>query len=141
MEPDLKELLSFLFQRADATQTFWNFYIGAVSAVLGLVTAGKPNWLNVWVRSVITAAFLVFAAANFVALDSVCTLREELMMVASKMKGYTQIAKVVEAVKPPAKYVLRGFHGALDVAVVIAIWGIPFARRRYELTSRSKGHG
>jgi hypothetical protein len=136
VESELKELLGFLFQRADATQTFWNFYAGAVTAVLGLVTAGKPAWLNVWVRSGITAAFLVFAVANFAALNSIRTQRDELMAVASEMKGYSRIAKVVAAVKPATKWELRGFHGALDVAVVIAIWGIPFARRRYELTSR-----
>ena len=42
---ELRDLLGFLFQRADATQ----FYVGAVTAVLALVTAGRAEWLNPWV--------------------------------------------------------------------------------------------
>ncbi len=49
LEDELKDLLGFLFQRADATQIFWNFYVGAVTGVLALVTAGRAEWLNPWV--------------------------------------------------------------------------------------------
>lgn len=139
MDDTLKQLLAFMFQRADATQTFWNFYAGAVTAVLGLVTAGKAEWLNRWVCLGITFAFLVFAVGNFIALDAVRAQRQELMNVAKAVKGYAQMENVVAAVRPPTKQQLRLFHGALDVGTVVAIWGVPIARRRYELTSRSRG--
>ena len=63
MPIELKDLLSFLFQRADAMQTFWNFYAGAVTAVLGVVTAGKSDWLNRWVSAALTAARQAVGAA------------------------------------------------------------------------------
>jgi hypothetical protein len=139
MEGDLKDLLGFLFQRADATQTFWNFYVGAVTAVLALVTAGRAEWLNRWVCLGLTAVFLVFAAGNFRALDSVRSQREQLIDVARQVKGYERVEKVVMAVRPPSPGTLYVFHGSLDVAVIVAIWGIPFARRRHELAGRPRG--
>jgi len=139
MDDELKQLLAFLFQRADATQTFWNFYAGAVTAALGLVTAGKSEWLNRWVCAGLTVAFVVFAVGNFIALDAMRAQRQELMEVAKEVKGYSRIERVVTAVRPPTKEQLRLFHGALDLGTVGAIWGVPIARRRYELTTRSRG--
>jgi ABC-type nitrate/sulfonate/bicarbonate transport system permease component len=36
-----KDILSFVFQRADATQTFWNFFATVATAILGFVAAAK----------------------------------------------------------------------------------------------------
>lgn len=40
---DMKDVLSFLFQRADATQTFWNFYTTVFTALLALLMAAIPE--------------------------------------------------------------------------------------------------
>ena len=141
MPIELKDLLSFLFQRADAMQTFWNFYAGAVTAVLGVVTAGKSEWLNRWVSAALTAAFLLFAVGNFISLDAVRRQRAALIDVALSSSGALAVRDVVTAVRPPTAGQLRLFHGALDVATLIAIWGIPLARRRYERAGRATSRG
>jgi len=135
IDEELRQLLAFLFQRADATQTFWNFYVGVATAALGIVTAGKAEWLNRWVCSGLTVAFAVFALGNFAALDAMRAQRQELIAVAKDMKGYSRVEKVVDAVRPPTKEELRLFHGALDLGIVLAIWGVPIARRRHERVS------
>jgi hypothetical protein len=133
MNSELKDVLGLLFQRADAMQTFWNFYAGAVTAALGVVTAGRAQWLNRAVCAGLTAAFVVFAIGNFVSLNAVRAQRAALMRVAEKTKGYDDAVRgVVVAVKPPDPWELWLFHGALDAATIAAIWGIPLARRRHE---------
>jgi hypothetical protein len=129
MEEGWKDLLALLFQRADATQTFWNFYAGAVAAVPAFVTAGRPEWLN---------RFLVFVAGNLSARDAVRQQRHQLTALASSMKGHSQMEKVVKAVALPTKMELWLFHGSLDLAVLLAIRGVPYARRRYELKRQGK---
>lgn len=61
---NIKKVLEFLFQRADATQTFWNLYIGAVTTTLGLLTAAKVEWFRREVCIALTFVFAVFALSE-----------------------------------------------------------------------------
>jgi hypothetical protein len=171
MDDQLKDLLGLLFQRADAMQTFWNFYAGAVTIVIGVVTAGKAEWLNRTACAGLSLAFVVFAAGNFASLDAVRRQREALAQIAmariastappktadrptqpaapgpppataaSPPEPQASLKKVVEAVKPPTLLELYLFHGALDAVTLGALWGIPAARRRHERVARVGGRG
>lgn len=68
---DTQQALSFLFQRADATQTFWNFYATTATALLAFLAAAKAKWINRTVCMVLMVGFVVFAGANYWALDQV----------------------------------------------------------------------
>jgi hypothetical protein len=136
MDGELKDLLGILFQRADAMQTCWNFYAGAVTAALGVVTAGKSRWLNRTVCAGLTAAFVVFAVGNFISLNAVRRQRAALVTLAEARIARVQDAarpaeagkgsalrELVKAVAPPTPRQLWLFHGALDPATIAAIWG------------------
>ncbi len=134
-ELELKDLLGFLFQRQDATQTIWTFYSGAVALIAGLVTASKVEWLTVQVRVAITVLFLVFATTNFLALHSIHLQREALVKLAKETlkkdkSPQSDIERAVMAAKAPETWMVIAFHGSLDLAVLAAVWWIPLARRR-----------
>lgn len=150
MDGELKDLLGMLFQRVDAIQTFWNFCAGAVTATLGVVSAGKSRWLNRTVCAGLTAAFVVFAVGNFISLNAVRRQRAALVTLAEARTARVQDAarpaeagkgpalqELVKAVALPTPRQLWLFHGAPDAATIAAIWRIPLARRRYEGSGRA----
>ena len=108
--------------------------------MLGVVTAGKSDWLNRGVSAALTAAFLLFAVGNFISLDAVRRQRAALVDVALSSSG-ARLSVHRGGGAPPTAWELRLFHGSLDVATVVAIWGIPLARRRYERAGRAKSRG
>ena len=80
----------------------------------------------------LTIAFVLFAASNFWALDSARRQREGLIAHAEAQLSPNEGADlqlVLEAVAPPSESLLRSFHASLDLAVLAAIWLIPFVRR------------
>jgi len=128
---EINDALSFLFQRADATQTFWNFYITIATALLTFLAAGKTQWINKKVCAVLTVGFLVFAFANFGAVDQVRGQRAALISLIPKLDSYDPCFKaVIESTKPPTASDLKLFHGTLDGIVVALIWIIPYIRQR-----------
>lgn len=134
----LQQTLEFVFARADAMQTFWNLYIVVVTAILGFLGSSKLAWRTHIVPTVLTIGFLLFAASNFWALDSARRQREGLIAHAETQlvpNEGADLGRVLGAVAPPSESLLRLFHAALDLAVLAAIWLIPFVRR----TSDSRG--
>ncbi len=128
----LQETLEFVFVRADAMQGFWNLYIVVVTAILGFLGSSKLAWRTHIVPAVLTIGFLLFAASNFWALNSARRQREGLIAHAQSQLAQNEradLGRVLEAVAPPSESLLRSFHGALDLAVLAAIWLIPYARR------------
>ena len=128
----LQETLNFVFARADAMLTYWNLYIVVVTAILGFLGSSKLAWRTHAVPTVLTIAFVLFAASNFWALDSARRQREGLIAHAETQLAGNEGADlqlVLEAVAPPSESLLRSFHAALDLAVLAAIWLIPFVRR------------
>jgi len=129
---DIKDALGFLFQRADATQTFWNLYLGVVTTVLGLLTAAKIDWFKREVCIALTFAFALFAYSNFASLNAVRQQRASLVQVAVHARGFQEdiYRPVLDSVRPPGGAVLSVFHFVFDLFVVAAIWLVPFLRRK-----------
>jgi hypothetical protein len=129
---NIKEVLEFLFQRADATQAFWNLYIGAVTTTLGLLTAAKVEWFRREVCIALTFVFAVFALSNLSSLDAVRRQRDGLVKVATSAPGFREdlYRPILNSVSPPDKIALRVFHSIFDLFVITAIWLVPLLRRR-----------
>jgi hypothetical protein len=128
---EIHEVVSFLFQRADATLTFWNFYIAVSTAILAFLAAAKAEWLNKFICVALTIGFALFAVGNLWALSQVCDQREALIALISQQEGYDQsIATVVESTHPPDVIVLVPFHIFLDIAMITLIWTIVLFRRK-----------
>jgi len=127
----IDQVVSFLFQRADATLTFWNFYIGVSTAILAFVTAAKSEWLNKYICVAITFGFALFAIGNFSALNQTCNQREALIELAPELDGYNdEIKPVIESTRPPGIKALLSFHATLDITMVALIWIIVLYRRK-----------
>jgi hypothetical protein len=135
---EIQDALSFLFQRTNATQTFWNFYVTVATALLAFLAAAKTPWINKAICFVLTIGFLVFAAANFGALNQTITQRAALISLIPKLASYDpSLQGVIKSSMPPTACELKLFHGALDAAIVALIWIIPYIRRRYASANNS----
>ncbi len=129
----IADVFGLLFQRADATQTFWNLYLGVVTVIVGVLTA-KPDWFRREVRIALTCAFVVFAVSNFLALDQVRQQRESLAQAAIYAQGFQAAihGPLLESAAPPSRIKLRSFHFVLDLFVVVAIWYVPVYRSKQQ---------
>jgi hypothetical protein len=129
---DIKDALGFLFQRADATQTFWNLYLGVVTTILGLLTAAKVDWFRREVCIALTFVFALFAYSNFASLDAVRQQRASLVQAAVRARGFQEdiYRPVLDSVGPPGGAALKVFHFVFDLFVVAAVWLVPFLRRK-----------
>ncbi len=74
--PELNDLLSHAFSRAEATQIFWNFYAVVVTAIIGFLAAAKSPIAHRTIRYLLIGGFLVFAAANYIAIEDIRMQRE-----------------------------------------------------------------
>jgi len=132
---DPKDILSFVFQRADQTQVFWNLYATASTAILGFVAAAKSEWLNKSVCTVLSCGFAVFAYGNLQALNHTRQQREGLLLLLSSLKDYPpSIENVASAARPSSLVELLLFHITLDLFVISMIWLIPRIRTRASAT-------
>jgi hypothetical protein len=127
--PTFDELLTHAFARADATQTFWNLYAVAVTALLGFLASAKALVERPQIRVVLLAGFVAFAVANYMALDSIRAQREQLVLLAREALDAPPDA-LLAALRPASPLGLRVFHGVLDIAVCGAIWLVPATPRR-----------
>lgn len=63
-------ILSLLFSQAEATQTFWNFYIVVALGILGFLVTTKVDVLSrVVVRVALLLLFGLFAFSNYTGLE------------------------------------------------------------------------
>jgi hypothetical protein len=125
------EILSFLFQRADAMQAFWNFYIAVSTAVLAFLAAAKKGWLNKIICIALTFGFAIFAIANLWAIVQVCAQREALITFIYQLEGFDQrLVPVIESTRPPYIALLVPFHAFLDIAIITLIWKVALYRRK-----------
>src|SRR5262249_13985490 len=75
---DTKDLLSLVFERYAAAQTFWNIYIIVTLGLLGFIASAKEACSRKPVQVVLTVVFVGFAQANLHALWIVNRQQSEL---------------------------------------------------------------
>ncbi len=122
-----KELLSLLSERTGTWQALWTTYYTVSGALVTLIASGKFLPGRWWAASAIAAAaFLLFAAGNFRALDELRKQRDALVhFVKDKARDDPHITVVAEASAPPDLEKLRMYYWGLSVLVVVLMFAIP----------------
>lgn len=132
--------IAVLYSQVDQTQVYWDFWIFAASAVIGVLFTVKLSLLSRWTVAVIFVLWMVFAASNYNGLQSNIERREALANFAkSKVslescpdKNYKKCPEfsVIEVARPGNRIIVfqLGFSLALAAAIII----VPSVRKRLE---------
>jgi hypothetical protein len=124
---DFKELVSLYFERSNAMQTFWGFYITIVLGLLAVFGTIKPSRKKIFLAAIVTVGFIGFALVNQDALHDVTQTRTvtQQLIAAYKDKDPARqptIDRIKTTITPPTVASVRAFHIAADVCVLAAIW-------------------
>ena len=122
---DLNVLLPILFERSNATETFWNFYIVVALGILGFFSSAKPMANLRTVQILFTAGFLGFAFTNLDALLWVFAQRKALANEIMTLIPSGPLAPLKDNILPPGKTLVVVFHVACDITVLAMIWFLP----------------
>lgn len=118
---------SLLADRSNAWKGYWTVLYPVAGAIVTLVASGKLLPRYRWLASSLAAVgFLVFAAGNYHALDSMRVQRNAVVaFVKEKAANSPQIAAIAEASAPPTQTELRVYHWGLCLFVVVLLFAIP----------------
>ncbi|MDA5555145.1 hypothetical protein [Shimia sp. MMG029] len=122
------QLLELLIERGSYMNTYWNFFIGVSSALVGILASGKNFTKNATLKVVLVLVFIVFAASNFEAISSLVQQRHALL--AQLSPNFPADLKASLQPKSFAEYLT--FHLVLDVLVVVCILFVPWHRLHSE---------
>jgi len=142
---EINEIIKLLFERADATQVFWNFYIVIATAILGFLAVIKVSRKAYPISIVLTIAFSIFAFSNCDGLDYTRLQRVALAEYATfvndiENKGSVQVKAVIKSGTPKSANLLLFFHLIADAIIIALIWVIPLFKSRV-LHELSKSNG
>jgi len=127
----LHDWLGFYFQRLDALQNYWHFYIIVAIGITGFAAKAITSSAGRWVRWVLIAAFVLFAAGNWIAMERVVDQQHqlrELVLDAAQKSGESsdELTAVVGTSVGSTK--LSAYHVATDLLVVAVLLAIPRKR-------------
>jgi hypothetical protein len=132
---ELKDVLPILFERSNATQTFWNFYIVIALGIIGFFSTAKPVANLKAVQILFTLGYLMFAAVNLLAMLWVIAQRQALAGQALRLITGDQLALLKQSflfdkdlLSPPSWIFIGIFHLIGDALIIGVIWLLP--RRR-----------
>lgn len=115
------DLLRTIFERSDSLNGYWNLYIAVSFGLLGLMASAKPFTQLRTTKILLTSAFIVFAASNANAIFDINEQRRELIALVSD-----QYKPIVSHGGPPKPAIFVAYHAALDLAVILCIWLVPW---------------
>jgi hypothetical protein len=129
------DALNLFFERSNAMQTFWNFYISIAVALLAFFGAATRSRIT---TLLMTVAFVGFAVVNYLGMRDVAQQRIDVCKVLAKEKwedcekGQPLIITQPLAITlhPPTIAGVRTLHWGSDVLVICAIWFLTFRRER-----------
>jgi hypothetical protein len=143
-----KDLLGMLFERGNAMQTLWGFYITVSATLLAFFGSAQRSRI---VAVVLSIAFVAFAYVNGKGIHDIGVERQALFQIlrASPPDGSNndlwssapRQAKLdlVNASEPPTPCALAAFHFAGDVTVLIALWLLTLLPRESDLFKGRSG--
>ena len=133
-----KDLMSQLLERGNAMQTFWGFYITIAFGLLAVISNTKSVQHLKSLATILSVAFLLFAAANYGGMSDVARQREFLfqqirLAELSANAEQRPMIKSFELVStPPSTEQVQRFHWAFDFLEIVALWGLVGLRLRSE---------
>jgi hypothetical protein len=137
---NLQQLISFLFERGNAMQTFWGFYITVSLGLIAFFGASKrPPHLT----ALVSLVFIAFATVNASGMLDIAKQREFLW---SQLNSYSApgssttsnpsdvaiAAGIKQVARPPTFAEVKRFHIGCDIAILIAIWVLTLWPRNKE---------
>lgn len=141
----LKDVLTMLFERGNAMQTFWGFYITVAGVLVAFFGGAQRSRL---VAGLASFAFVAFAYVNaegmfriagqrcalFNAVNSAHSTPSSPDEWAAANFSATDKKLLLAASTPPNPYVVIVFHAISDFAVLLAIWMLTVRPREQLLT-------
>lgn len=122
------DILGLAIDRAGAINTYWNLHIAVSTAVLGIMASGKHFTSSKALKTIMTCAFVLFAYSNLDAILRLGELRIALLeLLPSELSNREAF---VASLAPASRGQYVAFHAVLDIAVVTAIWFVPWQLRR-----------
>lgn len=132
LDMTFKDIVSQLLERGNAMQTFWGFYITVSLGLIAFMSSAKLGERLWQVASILTIAFVAFAAANCGGMTDVARQRQffyDLLPKAAQsdinahlLFDAAVVASLRDVTKPPTPHSVRNFHIAADLLVVAAMW-------------------
>jgi hypothetical protein len=140
---DLKDILPILFERSNAMQTYWNFYIVVTLGIMGFFSTARSIANLIIVRLLFTVGFLGFAVVNLEGILWVVAQRQALANEVLKLitpNGPLASLKDPIAllgweidptrISPPKMHSVAIFHVVGDGLVLGVIWLVPWLSRK-----------
>ncbi len=118
---EFKDVATQFFERSNAMQAFWGYYI---TIALALVTFFGASPRSRRLASVLTAAFLGVAAVNLDGMTDVARQRLALWTLLQDhgFRVSPDVVQLYTAARPPAPCSVVVVHLFCDAIVVAAIW-------------------
>jgi len=131
---EFKDVAGHLFERSNAMQAFWGYYITIALALIGFFgTAHRSTTL----AAILTGAFIGVAIVNLGGMRDVAGQRVALRRLLDKASKATAasvfraplpstevIDTYLSSVHPPLVFGVVATHVVCDVVVIAAIWGL-----------------
>jgi len=129
---EINDVLSLMFERANATQVFWNFYVVITTAILAFLAAMKVHQKPLLLSAVLSLAFVTFAWSNYSGINNVRMQRVSIAKLATSMnkEKSVNIQGVIDSSIPRSQPLLATFHFVADLLVIFLIWLIPVFKYR-----------
>ena len=131
---EFKDLVSLYFERANAMQIFWNFYVTIVLGLIVFFGSVKPSRSTTRVAAILSVAFVVFACVNLKAILGVTQQRcvaASLVRSSHSDKATDQaaIAAIAKSLDPPTKGGVERLHISVDLLTLAAVWSLALRKR------------
>lgn len=125
LSPDtIKDFLAIVFERSNAAQSLWNFYVVAALGIVGFLASAPARVKTKRIRILVTLGFILFILLNLPAL--VAVTRERLVLIEAVNDAMSKTALlplrdvIAQSVLPI--WGVLAVHLVVDAAVIVAIW-------------------
>ena len=130
---ELKDLLSQYFERSNAMNSLWGYYITVVLALLAyLGNPGRTSPIKHWAAVALTVAFGAFAWNNASALLEVVNarnaLKDRLLNLSPAAMAPLTHADIVAMIQPPSHMGTIVRHASSDIAFIFVLWFVVVRR-------------
>jgi len=134
------DALNLFFERSNAMQTYWNFYITIVLARLAFFGAHGRDRIT---AVLLTVAFIGFAVVNYGGVTGVAQQRLDVCRHLANRECVAPVTieqPIVVTLSPPRVWEVGLLHISGDVLVIGAVWFLTL-RRKPQSNSATAGDG